>query len=139
MLDPRDEAYDRRLARHLVSLYYQSEEKMEEEYMDMAVLRDYIAYARSYINPRLSEEASQALIEVKELLLIMFQVLVKNGKIPWYVCFLFIYNFSIKSIQASLKMTSIYKGKKVQYKSHLELWSLAFRRAGFGSIILKKA
>ncbi|NWU19750.1 MCM4 factor, partial [Dyaphorophyia castanea] len=63
MLDPRDEAYDRRLARHLVSLYYQSEEKLEEEYMDMAVLRDYIAYARSYVNPRLGEEASQALIE----------------------------------------------------------------------------
>ncbi|NXS10462.1 MCM4B factor, partial [Neodrepanis coruscans] len=63
MLDPRDEAYDRRLARHLVSLYYQSEEKLEEEYMDMAILRDYIAYARSYVNPRLSEEASQALIE----------------------------------------------------------------------------
>ncbi|NXH87264.1 MCM4 factor, partial [Edolisoma coerulescens] len=63
MLDPRDEAYDRRLARHLVSLYYQSEEKMEEEYVDMAVLRDYIAYARSYVNPRLGEEASQALIE----------------------------------------------------------------------------
>uniref|UniRef100_A0A8C9NC38 DNA replication licensing factor MCM4 n=1 Tax=Serinus canaria TaxID=9135 RepID=A0A8C9NC38_SERCA len=63
MLDPRDEAYDRRLARHLVSLYYQSEEKMEEEYIDMAVLRDYIAYARSYVNPRLGEEAGQALIE----------------------------------------------------------------------------
>ncbi|NXY01808.1 MCM4 factor, partial [Pteruthius melanotis] len=63
MLDPRDEAYDRRLARHLVSLYYQSEEKIEEEYMDMAVLKDYIAYARSYVNPRLGEEASQALIE----------------------------------------------------------------------------
>ncbi|NXY84059.1 MCM4 factor, partial [Alcedo cyanopectus] len=63
MLDPRDEAYDRRLARHLVSLYYQTEEQMEEEYMDMAVLRDYIAYARSYVNPRLGEEASQALIE----------------------------------------------------------------------------
>ncbi|NXW95777.1 MCM4 factor, partial [Alopecoenas beccarii] len=63
MLDPRDEAYDRRLARHLISLYYQSEEKMEEEYMDMAILRDYIAYARSYISPRLSEEASQTLIE----------------------------------------------------------------------------
>lgn len=63
MLDPRDEAYDRRLARHLVSLYYQSEEKLEEEYMDMAVLRDYIAFARGYINPRLSEEASQALIQ----------------------------------------------------------------------------
>lgn len=74
MLDPRDEAYDRRLARHLVSLYYQSEEKMEEEYIDMAVLRDYIAYARSYVNPRLGEEAGQALIEVKELLLRMFRV-----------------------------------------------------------------
>ncbi|TFK11355.1 cyclic nucleotide-gated cation channel beta-3 [Platysternon megacephalum] len=63
MLDPRDEAYDRRLAHHLVALYYQSEEQVEEEYMDMAVLRDYVAYARSYVNPRLSEEASQALIE----------------------------------------------------------------------------
>uniref|UniRef100_A0A672ZCU7 DNA replication licensing factor MCM4 n=1 Tax=Sphaeramia orbicularis TaxID=375764 RepID=A0A672ZCU7_9TELE len=63
MLDPQDEAYDRRLAHHLVSLYYQSEEQMEEEFLDMAVLRDYIAYARTYINPRLSEEASQALIE----------------------------------------------------------------------------
>ncbi|XP_078073193.1 DNA replication licensing factor MCM4 [Mustelus asterias] len=63
MLDPQDEAYDRRLAHHLVSLYYQSEEQMEEEYLDMAVLRDYIAYGRTYIHPRLSEEASQSLIE----------------------------------------------------------------------------
>lgn len=64
MLDPQDEAYDRRLGHHLVSLYYQSEEQVEEEFLDMAVLRDYIAYARTYINPRLNEEASQALIEV---------------------------------------------------------------------------
>lgn len=64
MLDPQDEAYDRRLAHHLVSLYYQTEEQMEEEFLDMAVLKDYIAYARTYINPRLSEEASQSLIEV---------------------------------------------------------------------------
>ncbi|XP_068427083.1 DNA replication licensing factor MCM4 [Clinocottus analis] len=63
MLDPQDEAYDRRLAHHLVSLYYQSEEQIAEEFLDMAVLRDYIAYARTYITPRLSEEASQALIE----------------------------------------------------------------------------
>ncbi|CAM4521009.1 unnamed protein product [Caretta caretta] len=63
MLDLRDEAYDRRLAHHLVALFYQSEELVEEEYMDIAVLRDYIAYARSYVNPRLSEEATQALIE----------------------------------------------------------------------------
>uniref|UniRef100_A0A671F9D2 DNA replication licensing factor MCM4 n=1 Tax=Rhinolophus ferrumequinum TaxID=59479 RepID=A0A671F9D2_RHIFE len=63
MLDPQDEAYDRRLAHHLVSLYYQSEEQMEEEFMDMAVLKDYIAYAHSMVMPRLSQEASQALIE----------------------------------------------------------------------------
>ncbi|KAL4657296.1 DNA replication licensing factor MCM4 [Arapaima gigas] len=63
MLDPQDEAYDRRLAHHLVSLYYQSEEQLEEEFLDMAVLKDYIAYARTYVEPRLSEEASQALIE----------------------------------------------------------------------------
>ncbi|KPP64731.1 DNA replication licensing factor mcm4-B-like [Scleropages formosus] len=63
MLDPQDEAYDRRLAHHLVSLYYQSEEQLEEEFLDMAMLKDYVAYARSYIEPRLSEEASQALIK----------------------------------------------------------------------------
>uniref|UniRef100_A0A5F9D030 DNA replication licensing factor MCM4 n=1 Tax=Oryctolagus cuniculus TaxID=9986 RepID=A0A5F9D030_RABIT len=63
MLDPQDEAYDRRLAHHLVSLYYQSEEQAEEEFLDMAVLKDYIAYAHSTVMPRLSEEASQALIE----------------------------------------------------------------------------
>ncbi|GCC26079.1 hypothetical protein chiPu_0004493 [Chiloscyllium punctatum] len=63
MLDPQDEAYDRRLAHHLVSLYYQSEEEIKEEYLDMAMLRDYIAYGRTYIHPKLSEEASQSLIE----------------------------------------------------------------------------
>ena len=36
----------------------------QEEFMDMAVLKDYIAYAHSMIMPRLSQEASQALIEV---------------------------------------------------------------------------
>ncbi|XP_030070031.1 DNA replication licensing factor MCM4 [Microcaecilia unicolor] len=63
MLDPQDEAYDRRLAHHLVALYYQNEEQIEEEHVDMAVLKDYIAYARTYISPKLNEEASQALIE----------------------------------------------------------------------------
>lgn len=63
MLDPQDETYDRRLAHHLVALYYQSEEQLNEEQLDMAVLKDYIAYARTYVHPRLSEEASQALIE----------------------------------------------------------------------------
>ena len=33
MLDPQDEAFDRRLARHLVSLYYTADETQEEEHM----------------------------------------------------------------------------------------------------------
>jgi DNA replication licensing factor MCM4 len=63
MLDPQDEQFDRRLATHLVSLYHQSKEDEENVYMDMSSLRDYIAYARSYIQPSLSEEAGQALIQ----------------------------------------------------------------------------
>ena len=33
MLDPQDETYDRRLAKHLVSLYHQTPEQEEEELM----------------------------------------------------------------------------------------------------------
>ena len=33
MLDPQDDAFDRRLATHLVSLYHQSQERMKEEFM----------------------------------------------------------------------------------------------------------
>nr|QIC49964.1 DNA replication licensing factor MCM4 [Actinia equina] len=64
MLDPQDEFYDRRLATHLVSLYYQTQEEEEEEHLDMSILKDYIGYARACISPKLSEEASQKLIQV---------------------------------------------------------------------------
>lgn len=63
MLDPQDEVYDRRLATHLVSLYYKTQKEEDEEYMDLSLLKDYIAYARTYIHPKLTEEAGQALIE----------------------------------------------------------------------------
>ncbi len=63
MLDPQDEQFDRRLATHLVSLYHQSPEEEEGTFLDMAVLRDYIAYARNYLLPQLSEEAGQALVQ----------------------------------------------------------------------------
>ena len=63
MLDPQDEQFDRRLATHLVSLYHQSMADEEGAYLDMAVLRDYIAFARTYVHPDLSEEAGQALIQ----------------------------------------------------------------------------
>ncbi len=33
MLDPQDELYDKRLARHLVSLYYCAEEEAESDFM----------------------------------------------------------------------------------------------------------
>lgn len=62
MLDPQDEVFDRRLARHLVSLYYKSPDEEQEEVLDHSLLKDYIAYARTYIDPKLSEEAGQALI-----------------------------------------------------------------------------
>lgn len=62
ILDPQDELYDRRLARHLVSLYYQGESMDSEEHLDMGIMRDYLAYAKEYIQPKLSDDASQKLI-----------------------------------------------------------------------------
>ena len=41
-MDPHDEAYDRRLANHLVSLYFKSQQENTSEQLDMALLRDYI-------------------------------------------------------------------------------------------------
>ena len=46
MLDPQDEAFDKRLGRHLVSLYYRSGEEQEDEEVNTAFLRDYLAYAK---------------------------------------------------------------------------------------------
>lgn len=62
VLDPQDEVFDRRLAGHLVSLYYATPQDDEDENMDMSILRDYIAYARETIEPKLSDEAQQRLI-----------------------------------------------------------------------------
>ncbi|XP_053687480.1 DNA replication licensing factor MCM4 [Sabethes cyaneus] len=63
ILDPQDELFDRRLAAHLVSLYYATREDNEDNLFDMSVLRDYMAYAKEHINPVLSEEAQQRLIQ----------------------------------------------------------------------------
>ena len=41
MLDPQDELYDRRLATHLVSLYHQTQEEEEEEYLVSFIIIDY--------------------------------------------------------------------------------------------------
>eukprot|EP00095_Tigriopus_kingsejongensis_P012712 maker-scaffold1515_size37859-snap-gene-0.7 protein:Tk12712 transcript:maker-scaffold1515_size37859-snap-gene-0.7-mRNA-1 annotation:"dna replication licensing factor mcm4" len=63
ILDPQDELFDKRLGRHLVSLYYRSADADEEEHMDMSILRDYLAFAKETVNPRLSEEAGTHLIQ----------------------------------------------------------------------------
>jgi len=63
VLDPQNDVYDKRLARHLVSLYYKDINSEEEEHMTMGLLRDYIAYAKSKFKPKISEEAGQKLID----------------------------------------------------------------------------
>ncbi|XP_017777636.1 PREDICTED: DNA replication licensing factor MCM4 [Nicrophorus vespilloides] len=63
ILDPQNELFDRRLAKHLVSLYYKSRQEEDDEILDMSILRDYLAYAKEHIHPKLSEESSQKLIQ----------------------------------------------------------------------------
>lgn len=63
ILDPQSELFDKRLARHLISLYYKRPEQELDEVLDMSVMRDYIAYAKEHIHPKLSEEASLKLIQ----------------------------------------------------------------------------
>ncbi|KAF7995852.1 hypothetical protein HCN44_006959 [Aphidius gifuensis] len=62
MLDPQSEQFDRKLAKHLVSLYHKDEREPEDDLVDLGVLRDYIAYAKEHIKPTLSEEAQQRLV-----------------------------------------------------------------------------
>merc|ERR1711936_879548 len=63
ILDPQDEVFDRRLGRHLVSLYYKSQRDSNEELIEMSVLRDYIAYAKQTFNPKLTDEAGTLLTQ----------------------------------------------------------------------------
>lgn len=63
MLDPQDELFDKRLATHLVSLYYVTQDEVEDTVFDMGILRDYLAYAQEHIQPTLSEEAQQRLVQ----------------------------------------------------------------------------
>lgn len=63
MLDPQNDQYDRRLANHLVSLYYKSEHYERDEQMDTTLLQDYITYGRETFQPILNEESRQKLIQ----------------------------------------------------------------------------
>nr|CAD2160827.1 unnamed protein product [Meloidogyne enterolobii] len=64
VLDPQDEEYDRRLAKHLVNFYLVADTEAEQQQrVDMAFLRDYIAYAKANICPVISEKAGQLLVQ----------------------------------------------------------------------------
>jgi DNA replication licensing factor MCM4 len=61
VLDKPDERTDRRLAAHLVSLYYRDPEERRQDYLDVQTLTEYISFARKYIHPVLTEEAAEDL------------------------------------------------------------------------------
>lgn len=63
ILDSQDEAFDKRLARHLISLYYKNEPEGEDDLVDMSILRDYLVYAKEHFTPKLGDEAQQKLIK----------------------------------------------------------------------------
>jgi len=66
VLDKFDEERDRRLARHLVSLFHETEpnrQRAQDLPVNKELLRDYIAYARARISPVMGEEAASALVE----------------------------------------------------------------------------
>jgi DNA replication licensing factor MCM4 len=67
MLDRHNEAYDRRLANHIVSLYGRYEDDAKEvmhKYIPKEILTAYISYARKH-NPILHESVVNDLINVK--------------------------------------------------------------------------
>ena len=51
------------LGRHLVSLYYKSVDRNQDEQLDMDILRDYIAYAKQTFNPKITDEAGALLTQ----------------------------------------------------------------------------
>ena len=62
VLDKPDPQTDRKLARHLVALHYESPPDHSDATVDQALLTDYISYARSHVHPRLTDDAAELLI-----------------------------------------------------------------------------
>ncbi|KAF2202037.1 MCM-domain-containing protein [Delitschia confertaspora ATCC 74209] len=65
VLDRIDEQNDRRLARHLVGMYLEDtpENASRNEILPIEFLTAYISYARANIHPKLTAEASKALVD----------------------------------------------------------------------------
>lgn len=62
ILDTPQVDQDRRLAQHLVGLYYR-EPNVVKPPVDQDLLRDYIHYAREHVHPQLSDAAATQLLE----------------------------------------------------------------------------
>lgn len=64
ILDQPNPDSDRRLARHLVSLYYEASAVAAQSVraVDQEFLRDYILYARNNVSPEVSDEAVEGLV-----------------------------------------------------------------------------
>lgn len=62
ILDAPNVERDRRLAQHLVGLYYETPNVVEPP-LDQVLLRDYIEYARKNIHPEISDEAAAQLVD----------------------------------------------------------------------------
>jgi len=65
VLDRIDEAEDRRLARHLVSMYLEDvpENASKKEILPIEFLTAYISFARSNIQPKITDEAKTTLVD----------------------------------------------------------------------------
>ena len=63
VLDKANATTDRRLARHLVSLHYETPPARAQGCVEASLLTDYISYARAHVHPALSDEAAEALVE----------------------------------------------------------------------------
>lgn len=62
VLDKPNEASDRRLAQHIVSLYYEEVPRAYADTLGVEVLTGYIRYARQRANPKLTQEAEDELL-----------------------------------------------------------------------------
>ena len=111
MLDPQDEQFDRRLGNHLVSLYNQnqSQQEPEESSMDMADLRDYIAFARCNIKPQLSQEASETLVQAyaSEYAPLTLALIHSPSHSPWLISNVWVNLQAINTVTASFLLMSL--------------------------------
>jgi len=65
ILDQPNQRLDRKLAKHLVSLYYSKEDRQaqEKEIIDQDTIMQYISYSRQHIQPKITEEAGIQLVK----------------------------------------------------------------------------